>query len=426
MFLYQLLDLQNLALAPWNAGARHVESFLRSPFLPLSYTEMGRFLAAHAGLFERGTRRFTKPAFNITECKFRGEPIEVSEETVFETPFCKLLHFRRAAHHPDIAQRTLNDPNVLIVTPMSGHFSTLMRGTVEAMLPAHNVYITDWQDAKMIPLAEGFFDLEDQIELIMNAIKTLGPELHVIGISQASLSVLCACALLAEQPDQAPLTMTLIGGPIDARGRAAVISELAQEHSLSWFRKTQIQLVPFYYPGAFRMVYPGTMQLLDRMSMTLDRHVKEQMKYYQHLVRGDDDAAEVHETFYNEFLAVMDVPEEFYLQLVERAFQRCDLPNGSFTWRGKKVDLAAITKTALLTVEGERDDLSPPGHTRAALDMCTNLGAEKKKAHLEIDVGHYGVFNGRKWRNNIQPMIHKFIREHSMPTQGTAAANEAS
>ena len=278
----------------------------------------------------------------------------------------------------------------------------------------------------MIPLAEGFFDLEDQIELIMNAIKTLGPELHVIGISQASLSVLCACALLAEQPDQAPLTMTLIGGPIDARGRAAVISELAQEHSLSWFRKTQIQLVPFYYPGAFRMVYPGTMQLLDRMSMTLDRHVKEQMKYYQHLVRGDDDAAEVHETFYNEFLAVMDVPEEFYLQLVERAFQRCDLPNGSFTWRGKKVDLAAITKTALLTVEGERDDLSPPGHTRAALDMCTNLGAEKKKAHLEIDVGHYGVFNGRKWRNNIQPMIHKFIREHSMPTQGTAAANEAS
>jgi len=413
MFLYQYLDLQSLALAPWNASARSLESLLRNPLLPLASTEMGKVLAAHANMFERNTRRFNKPAFNIKSTKFRGEIIDVDEEILFDTPFCKLLHFRRAARRPDVAEHAAGDPNVLLVTPMSGHFSTLMRGTIEALLPSHNVYVTDWQDAKMIPLSEGFFDLEDQIELIMGAIRLLGPELHIIGISQASLSILCAAALLAGENDPAqPHTMTLIGGPIDARGRAAVLSELAAEHSLSWFRKNQLQLVPFYYPGAFRKVYPGAMQLLDRMSMTLDRHVTEQMKYYEHLVRGDDDGKAVHEAFYDEFMSVMDVPEEFYIQFVERAFQRCDLPNKSFTWHGQKVDLTAITRTALLTVEGELDDLSPPGHTRAALDLCTGLPADKKQAHLEIGVGHYGVFNGRKWRNNIQPIIHKFIRMH--------------
>jgi len=422
MFLYHLLDLQSLALAPWNMGARNVAALLGNPLLPVASTEAGKALAAHAELFERSTRRFEKPDFNISKTKFRGEPIDVTEETILETPFCKLVHFRRAAHRPDVAQRAADDPSVLIVTPMSGHYSTLMRGTVEAMLPSHNVYITDWQDAKMVPLADGFFDLEDQIELIMNIMRLLGPNLHVIGISQASLSVLCAVALLAGKADLAqPLTITLLGGPIDARGRAAVMSELTSQHSLSWFRKNQIQLVPFYYPGAFRMVYPGPMQLLDRMSMTLDRHVTEQIKYYQHLIRGDEDAKEVHDAFYDEFLAVMDVPEEFYLQFIERAFQRCDLPNGSFTWRGEKVDLTAIANTALLTVEGELDDLSPAGQTRAALDLCSGIPSNMKQAHLEIGVGHYGVFNGRKWRNNIQPIIHKFIREHCLPSDETPA-----
>lgn len=422
MLQYLLRDLQSLALAPYSMAAGFVEQGLNSPLSALSYSPFSRALAAQASLIERNTKTYAKPSFNIDKTKFRGEPIWIKEELALHHPFCNLIHFRRRTDNPDIMSHIENDPKVLIVTPMSGHFSTLMRGTVEAMLPSHDVYITDWVDAKLVPLSAGYFDLEDQIGLLLEIFESLGPNIHVIGISQASLSVLCATALLSAEPDSnAPATLSLIGGPIDARDRAAAISEVAQEHPLSWFRATQIQMVPPYYPGAMRRVYPGVTQLLDRMSMTLDRHVTEQMKYYQHLVRGDDDAAEIHEKFYDEFLAVMDVPEEFYVQLVERAFQRCDLPNGCFTWRGKRVDPAAITKTALLTIEGELDDLSPPGHTRAALDLCAGLPASMKRAHLEIGVGHYGVFNGRKWRNNIQPKIHAFIREFTQAGNSAAA-----
>lgn len=416
MFQYHLLDLQNIALAPWSNAARLAAAWLQSPFCPLGYTEAGRSLAAANTLFEQATRTYKKPSFGLTETKFRSDPVSVNEEIVWSSPFCNLLHFARKAAVESTQAHIEQDPRVLIVTPMAGHFATLMRGTVEAMLPSHDVYITDWADAKMVPLNAGFFDLEDQIETIINMMTELGPNLHVIGICQASLSALCAASILAVRDDAAqPATMTLIGGPIDARNKAAVLSEVAQDHSLSWFRKNQIQFVPPYYPGAFRMVYPGAQQLLDRMALTLDRHVTKQIKYFQHLVRGDDDAARNHEEFYDEFLSVMDITEEFYIQLVERAYQRCDLPNNCFTWRGQKVDPAAITKTALLTIEGELDDLSPPGQTRAALELCSGIPAEKKHAHLEISVGHYGIFNGRRWRNNIQPLIHKFIREHTAP-----------
>lgn len=416
MFQYHLLDLQNIAMAPWSQAARFATAWLQWPLSPFGASDTGRSLAALTTLYAQATRTYDKPAFNLGQTKFRGDPIAVKEVTRWASPFCKLLNFQRTADSAGSQDRLNQDPRVLIVTPMAGHFATLMRGTVEAMLPSHDVYITDWVDAKMVPLNDGFFDLEDQIETVIQIIEELGPNLNVIAISQASLTALCAASILAAQSHVAqPGTLTLLGGPIDARNKAAVLSEVAQTTPLSWFRKTQIQFVPPYYPGAFRMVYPGAQQLLDRMALTLDRHVTEQIKYYQHLVRGDDDAAKNHEEFYEEFLAVMDVTEEFYIQLVERAYQRCDLPNNCFTWRGQKVDPAAITKTALLTVEGELDDLSPPGQTRAALDLCTGLASNKKRAHLEIAVGHYGIFNGRRWRNNIQPMIHKFIREHATP-----------
>ncbi|MFA6279662.1 MAG: polyhydroxyalkanoate depolymerase [Bdellovibrionales bacterium] len=414
MFLYQLLDMQNMALAPWNSVARFMAQTLKSAQCPTSRYECGRALEAQIAMFERSTRFHEKPPFNIKSTKFRGEPIEVEIKTVHKTPFCHLLHFDRATRHPEIAQHLVGDPKLLIITPMSGHFATLMRGTVEAMLPSHDVYITDWVDAKNVPLSQGYFDLEDQIGYLMDVIQSLGANLHLLAISQASVSILCAVALLAEQETPVePLSMTLIGGPIDARGQPCALSEEAKSHSLSWFRTAQIQMVPTYYAGAFRRVYPGIMQLLDRMAMSLDSHITEQVQYYRHLVRGDDDAVEAHEAFYNEFLAVMDVPEEFHLQYIERAYQRHDLANGSFVWRSSKVNPATITKTALLTVEGELDDLSPAGHTRAALDLCSNLPAEMKQSHLEIGVGHYGVFNGRKWRNNIQPLVHQFIRKHS-------------
>lgn len=418
MFLYPLHDLQTIAMAPWNLAAKLIAQTLVHPMVPLSYTEAGKQITASALLFERNTRYYSRPRFDITKTKFRGEIVGVKETLVQTSSFFNLLHFERTSSNPTVSDHLSRDPKVLLVTPMSGHFSTLMRGTVEALLPSHSLYVVEWIDAKMVPVSRGFFDLEDQIEALMDMMEKLGPNLHVIGVSQASLSVLCATALLAqrENTDQ-PRSITLIGGPIDARSRAASLSEQAQTHSLSWFRQTQIQMVPTYYPGAFRMVYPGAAQLLDRMSMTLDRHITERTKYYQHLIHGDEDSADMHEKFYDEFLSVMDVPQEFYIQLVERAYQRCDLPNGSFTWRGKKVDPAAIKSTALLTVEGELDDLSPPGHTQAALDLCVNIPDNMKRAHLEIGVGHYGVFNGRKWRNNIEPMIHRFIRQHSAPNE---------
>ena len=419
MFQYHLIDLQNIALSPWSHFARVLCEALRTPLNPLSNTEYGRNLAAMAALFDQTTRTYKKPCFGFQSTNFRGEHISVKEKVVFSSPFCKVINFARSVNNESIMDHIKDDPKVLIVAPMSGHFATILRGTVEAMLPSHDVYITDWVDAKMVPLGEGFFDLEDQIETIMDVIQKVGPDLHIIAVSQASLSSLCATSLLAarESADQ-PLSLTLIGGPIDARDRSGVLSEFAQTHALSWFRKTQIQLVPPYYPGALRMVYPGITQLLHRMSLTVDRHVNEQYKYFQHLVRGDEDAAIKREDFYDEFLAVMDVPEEFYLQLLERAYQRCDLPNGSFTWRGEKVDPAAIQKTAVMAVEGELDDLSPPRQTRAALSLCTGLPESMKKSHLEISVGHYGIFNGRRWRNNIQPKIHTFIREHALPPSG--------
>lgn len=419
MFLYQLRDLQLAALTPWHLAARSCAQTLRAGLaVPFPGSEWLRTLAASATLLERNTRRYDRPTFDIKTTKFRGEPLEVKETVVDASTFCRLVHFERVSDHPDLTSHAGRDPKVLIVTPLSGHFATLMRGTVEAMLPSHNVYITDWVDAKMIPAAMGSFDLEDQIELLMRLIRLLGPDVHIIAISQASVCVLSAIALLAKaEVPMEPRSMTLIGGPVEARRAYCLQQETALGRPLSWYRDNQIQMVPVGYPGAFRSVYPGFMQLEDRMAMTLDRHLDEQAKYFKHLVRGDDDAAEVHEKFYDEFLAVMDVPAELYLQYVERFYQRCELADGTMTFRGQKIDLSAIRKTALLTVEGELDDLSPPGQTMAAHDLCLNLPAKMKQAHLEIGTGHYGVFSGRKWRNNIQPIIHKFIRVHSLAVE---------
>jgi poly(3-hydroxybutyrate) depolymerase len=418
MFLYPFLDLQNWALAPWNTAARASLMALTTPLmLPFSTAPFMMPLLSGIDFFEKYSRRSSKPSFGIHQTVFRGETVRIKEEVILSHPFYTIKHFKRVINEEKVADHISlhiqQDPKVLIVTPMSGHFSTLMRGTVEALLPSHNVYITDWVDAKLVPLSDGYFDLEDQIECVLKAIKAIGPDTHIIGISQASLTVFCAVSLLAQDdgPHQ-PRSITLIGGPIDARKNASLLSEKARTMSLSDIRLAHMQMVPSYYAGAMRPVYPGPLQLLDRMSMTLDRHVTEQAKYFQHLVRGDDDDAEAHTKFYDEFLAVMDVPEEFYIQFVERAYQRHDLPNGSFTFRGRRVDPSAITKTALLTVEGELDDLSPAGQTRAAHDLCPRLPAHMKQAYLEINVGHYGVFSGRKWRNNIQPAIHNFIRAH--------------
>lgn len=399
---------------PWCLIAQATRQSLNSPMHPLSYTAMGQIMAANAELFEMTSEPVAKPSFGIHTTKFRGEPIKVQELSMSKMPFADLVFFERISKNPDVIQHMKKDPKVLIVPPLLGHYATLMRDTVKDMLPSHNVFIIDWADAKKVPLSEGYFDLDDQIDYLIKVIKKLGPNVHIIGVSQASLAVFCACALLASDDDKSqPRSMSLLAGPIDTRNSGCVIAESAKHCSMSWYRKNQIEMVPFYYPAAFRRVYSGDTQLMHRMSMVMGSDVTEKIKYFHYLTRGDDDTPEALQRLYKEFLAVMDVPEEFYLQLMERAYKNCDLPNNAYVWHGKKVDPTAITKTAIFTVEGELDDLSPQGHTSAALAMCTNLDDSKKKSHLEIGIRHYGLFTGRRWRNNIQPLIHSFIRTHA-------------
>lgn len=406
MLLYHIHDWHKATLAPFRMMAEATHATFKNPFFPGAHTHFGRAMAAGAELFERTTRSFTKPTFGLKTTRIFRENIAVTEEFVMRKPFCNLLHFKRATD--------ANDPKVLIVAPMSGHHATLLRGTVEAMLPDHDVYITDWIDAKMVPLSAGKFDLEDYISYIMDFIRFLGPDVHLLAICQPAPPTLAAVSLLAEMNDPAqPRTMTLMGGPIDISVAKTSVTELAQKRSMEWFKKTVIQSIPFYYPGAHRLVYPGFIQLNGFISMNVERHIGEHFKLFQNLVKGDDEPATLHRKFYDEYLSVMDTTAEFYLQTIERIFKNNDLANGRFTWHGQLVKPSTIKKTALLTIEGELDDISAPGQTRAALALCSGLPDNMKKAHLQIGVGHYGIFNGRKWREHVLPVIREYIREHA-------------
>ncbi|MGB9153727.1 MAG: polyhydroxyalkanoate depolymerase [Alphaproteobacteria bacterium] len=406
MMLYHFHDWQRAAIAPFRMAAEASKIAFQNPFMPSTHTHFGRSVAAGAELFERTTRHFTKPGFGLRHTTVRGEPVAVTEEIISRKPFCNLLHFKRATE--------ANDPKVLIVAPISGHYATLLRGTVEAMLPDHDVYITDWIDAKMVPLSKGKFDLEDNIEYIMDFTRMLGPDVHLLAVCQPAPPVLCAVSLLAAMDDpKQPRSMTLMGGPIDTRVAPTVVTKLAEERPIEWFKHTVVHSLPFYYPGAHRLVYPGFVQLQGFVSMNVERHVNEHVKLFQNLVKGDDEPVTAHRKFYDEYLSVMDVPAEFYLQTVERIFQNHDLPKGTFMWHDQPVRPQAIEKTAVLTVEGELDDISAAGQTRPALDLCSSLPDNMKKAHLQIGVGHYGIFNGRKWRESILPIVRQFIRDHA-------------
>ncbi len=421
MFLYQLRDMQLAALAPWHFAALAMENLLRHPFV--QSTPAGRSLAADAALWERNTRFYPKPDFNIVKTRFRGEIIDVRERLIDISPFCRLVGFVRASTNPEVKRRAQSDPHVLIVAPLSGHFASLLRGTVEALLPSHNVFVTDWIDARLVPLAFGSFALDDQISLIASFIQKIGADLHLIAIGQSCAPTLAATALLAkaENPVE-PRSLTLIGGAVDTQKAASALSEVALSHPLSWFQETRIQLVPPYYPGAFRAVYPGFMQFGNRMSLALNRGITEQSRYFDHLTLGCEETDEGHESLYDAFLSVMDIPAELYMDIVQKIYQQNALAQGALFWRGRKIDLSAIQRTALLTIEGEMDDLAPPGETFAAHDLCDGIPASMKQAHLEIGVGTFGTFTGRKWRNNIEPKIHQFIRQYSQSPEETARA----
>jgi len=407
--LYHLYDLYHASLTPARAGAELLRTTLQNPFVPLSYTLMGRTMAAGAELFERATRKFGRPEFNLPFTTIDGKEVEVIEQDVIEKPFCRLLHFKRGT------KRT--DPKVLVVAPISGHYATLLRGTVEALLPHHDVYITDWEDARQVPLSAGRFNLDDYVAYLLEFIRYLGPDVHLIAVCQPAVPVFVAtCLMNAWKDPKTPASITLMGGPIDPRISKTAVTELAENRPITWFEQNVCADVPFYYPGAHRKVYPGFVQLSGFMSMNLDRHVGSHLKFYQHLIQSDGDGADSHRKFYNEYLAVMDLPAEFYLQTVEIVFQKHLLPKRQMKWKDPAtgilhdVDPHDITKTAVLTIEGELDDISADGQTLAAHALTPNLPDHKHAHHLQMNVGHYGIFNGRKWREQIMPRVRNFIR----------------
>ena len=409
MSFYQLYELNHAALAPWRLAADATRLAFQNPLNPFAVTPLGRTIAAAAELFERTTRRYGKPTFDIDETNVNGRRVAVAQETVWKKPFCSLLHFRR-----DLPKGRAPDPKVLIVAPLSGHYATLLRGTVAAMLPRHEVYITDWQDARMAPVVEGRFDLDDYIDYVVEMLRHLGSGTHVIAVCQPSVPVLAAVALMAEDGDpHAPRTMVLMGGPVDTRAGPTAVNRVAEARGTEWFRRNTIMKAPFPHPGFMRDVYPGFLQLSGFMAMNFDRHVTAHQEFFHHLVDGDGDSAEKHREFYDEYLAVMDLTAEFYLQTVDTVFVRHALPKGEMTHRGRPVRPQAIRKTALMTVEGERDDISGVGQTKAAHALCTKIPASMKEHFLAAGVGHYGVFNGSRFREEIQPRIAAFIAKHA-------------
>ncbi len=403
--LYHLHEFQNAATAPIRFATEAQLMWWRHPFNPAAHTQVGRAAAAACELLEAGLRPYEKPAFGLDVTEIDGKSVDVTEDVVLREPFCELLHFKR-----DVER---DDPKLLIVAPMSGHFATLLRGTVKAMLPDHEVYITDWVDAREVPLTEGGFDLDDYIDYVMTFVEFLGPEVHLMAVCQPSVPVLAALSLMsADGHPDLPASMTLMGGPIDTRINPTQPNNFAKQHSIDWFEQNLVNYVPMLYPGAMRRVYPGFLQLSGFMAMNIDRHVSAHLRHFNNLVAGDGDGAEAHRAFYDEYRAVMDLPAEYYLQTVQRVFQDHDLPQGRFRYRGRLVEPSAITATALMTVEGEKDDISAVGQTKAAQDLCSGL-KNKQRAHYEqAAVGHYGVFNGRRWRDEIAPRVKKFIRTH--------------
>ncbi len=408
--LYQLHELQHALTTPVRLQAELVRSVFQNPFNPLSYTPAGRAVGASAEMTVRMTKRFGKPEFGLNETKIGGKKVKIKEEIIVEKPFCSLLHFKRSIKR--------NDPKVLLVAPMSGHYATLLRGTVEAMLPHHDMYITDWEDARQVPLSEGGFNFDDYITYLREFMSLLGPKTHVIAVCQPAVPLLAAISLMASENDpNQPLSMTLMGGPIDTRVSKTEVTELAETRPLKWFENNVLYNVPFYYPGAHRRVYPGFLQLSGFMSMNLDTHVGSHMKFFHHLVSGDGESSDKHRKFYDEYKSVMDISAEFYLGTIAEVFQKHSLPRGKMKWRdpysNKLVDVRPqdIKHTALMTIEGELDDISARGQTTAAHELCYSISQRKQYHHFQLSCGHYGIFNGRRWREQIMPRIRNFIRK---------------
>lgn len=403
--LYLWYEATHALLGPARALAGSTKFFYNNPANPLSHSPFGRGVAAACEMFERTTRRYGKPEFGYGSVSVNGVQTDIVEDILSSKPFCNLVNFRKMS-----AGRPLNQPKILMVAPMSGHYATLLRGTVETLLPTHDVYITDWVDARTVPLSTGRFDLDDYIDYVIEMIRLLGPDVHLMAVCQPSVPVIAAIARMeAEGDPAAPLSITLMGGPIDTRESPTKVNLLAQNRGTEWFKRHCIVKVPLPNAGFMRDVYPGFLQLFGFMAMNIDRHIEAHGEMFSHLVHGDGDSAEKHRDFYDEYLAVMDLTAEFYLQTVDTVFVRHALPKGEMMHRDQPVDLTAIKRCALMTVEGENDDISGVGQTRAAHKLCVNIPESRRVHWLQPMVGHYGVFNGSRFRAEVAPRIADFM-----------------
>ena len=400
--IYQNFQAYSDIAGPVRAIADMAAAALGHPLPWLSRNSFQRAVAALCQLVARAGVSHCRPAFGIDTVNIRDRPVAVRETAVHQTPFCTLLHLEK--------DLVVAQPRVLLVAPMSGHFATLLRGTAQTLLVDHDVYLTDWHNARDVGLRHGRFDFDDFVEHVITFLQVLGPGAHVVGVCQPCVAVLAAAAIMAEDADPAqPRSMTLMAGPIDTRVNPTEVNRLATSRPIEWFERNLIGIVPLRYAGALRRVYPGFVQLAAFMSMNLDRHVKAQIDLFCHLANGDDEKAAAIRAFYDEYCAVMDLPAEFYLQTVRTVFQEHALPLGKFEWRGRRVDPSAIRRTALFTVEGERDDICAVGQTLAAQELCSGLRPYMKRHHVQTGVGHYGVFNGRRWSNFIYPIMRSII-----------------
>jgi poly(3-hydroxybutyrate) depolymerase len=402
--LYNAYEMQRSLLAGASAVAHMSAEFLQHPANPFSYFGGGPILASALDVFAHASAPRGKPAFGLIETQIDGRTVMVTEQIVLQKPFGQLKRFVR--------EGVEGGPKLLIVAPMSGHYATLLRGTVQRMLPFADVYITDWRDAKMVPLSDGSFDLDDYIDYLIAFLDHIGPGAHMLAVCQPSVPSYAAVALMnADKHPCTPRTLTMMGGPIDTREAPTAVNTLATQRPHAWFEQNVITTVPMHHPGAGRQVYPGFLQLAGFMTMNLGDHLRSHWEMYKHLVQGDDESAESTKRFYDEYRSVCDMTAEFYLQTIDVVFQTHALPNGTLRHRGKLIDPRAITETAILAIEGERDDISGLGQTKAALTLSSKLPASKKKYFMAPKVGHYGIFNGSKWRNQIAPVLEDWIRK---------------
>ncbi len=403
--IYHAYQTQADLIGPWRAMAEVASAALQQPMF--GNGRVARSLAAALEVFSAATLTHTRPHYGILTVPVtgHGERVPVIEENVLKLPFGTLLRFRRQGVEPQ--------PKVLVVAPMSGHFATLLRDTVRTMLGDHDVYITDWHNARDVPLSEGRFGLSEYTDHVIRFLEKMGPGSHVVAICQPCVSALAAAAVMAEDDHPAaPRTLTLMAGPIDCRINPTEVNRLATGKSIAWFRRNLISVVPYRHPGAFRLVYPGFVQLLAFMQMNLDRHMGAFSNLYQSLRDGDEEKARQTRTFYDEYFAVLDLTAEFYLETVQHVFQEHALPRGELRWHDRVVDPSAIRRTALMTVEGERDDICAVGQTVAAHDLCSSILPYLKQHHVQTGVGHYGVFAGKRWQSNIYPLVRDHIRSH--------------